>query len=118
MVPRKIGVVVGRGGPRGGTSPYGRPEIDELVFSFVCRDVGGELTTTDEAGQVEYVAADRIPANTLPRHLERIRDALEERSGLGFKLQRSAAAPRQSSEATCPRRASPWRGCGRRLPRP
>ena len=106
MVPRKIGVVVGRGGPRGGTSPYGRPEIDELVFSFVCRNVGGELTTTDEAGQVEYVAADRIPANTLPRHLERIRDALEERSGLVFKIQRGLSTSELMREGKWPPRST------------
>jgi ADP-ribose pyrophosphatase YjhB (NUDIX family) len=54
---------------------YGKAEKDELVFSFVCRAVGGALTTTDEADACQFFAPDQLPPNTLPRQVERILDA-------------------------------------------
>lgn len=49
---------------------------DELVFSFVCRVVGGELMLTDEADECKYFAINDIPVDTIPKHVERIFDAL------------------------------------------
>lgn len=49
---------------------------DELVFSFVCRVVGGELMLTDEADECKYFAINDIPVDTIPKHVERILDAL------------------------------------------
>jgi ADP-ribose pyrophosphatase YjhB (NUDIX family) len=55
---------------------YGKADVDEIVFAFACRAVGGQLAATDEADACEYWAVDRLPRNTIPKHVERILDAL------------------------------------------
>ena len=55
---------------------YCWPDHDEIIFSFVCRVVGGALTTSDEARAVAWFMPDELPPNTFPEHVERIRDAL------------------------------------------
>jgi len=56
---------------------YSKPESDEVVFSFVCRVVGGALRLTDEADQVAYFVIEDIPANTSRKQVERIKDVLD-----------------------------------------
>ena len=73
---------------------YAKPEVDEIVFSFVCRIDGGDLAPTDEADRVEYFALDRIPSNTSRKQLERIRDAADEGRGFVLKEQRGASSLR------------------------
>ena len=48
---------------------------DDLVFTFICRVVGGELFLTDEADECKYFPVDEIPPDTIPKHIERIQDA-------------------------------------------
>jgi ADP-ribose pyrophosphatase YjhB (NUDIX family) len=48
----------------------------DLVFSFLCRVTGGQLSLTDESDDTRYFGIDNIPSNTLPRQVERIHDAL------------------------------------------
>lgn len=55
---------------------YFKPEQSETVFSFVCRIVGGELSTSDEADDIRYFPIVELPANTSPKQVERIVDAL------------------------------------------
>jgi len=56
---------------------YGKVDNpDELVFAFVCRVTGGQLSITDEADACRYFAVEDIPPNTSPKHVERIHDAL------------------------------------------
>jgi 8-oxo-dGTP diphosphatase len=55
------------------------PAKDDLVFTFVCVPVGGVLSTSSEADQVAWFARANLPANTLPRHVERIEEAYEGR---------------------------------------
>ena len=33
---------------------YSKPEADDLVFSFLCRRVGGEIALSDEADRIEF----------------------------------------------------------------
>ena len=54
---------------------YGKVD-DDVVFSFVCRVTGGELCFTDESDDCRYFEVGQMPANTSPKHLERINDAL------------------------------------------
>lgn len=49
---------------------YGKPEVNEIVFSFVCRIVSGALAQTDEADRIEYFSLDRIPG-TRPANMAR-----------------------------------------------
>ncbi len=52
------------------------PRKDEVIFSFLCRPVGGERTTSDESDDVRFFPPEDLPANTFPEHVHRIRDAL------------------------------------------
>jgi ADP-ribose pyrophosphatase YjhB (NUDIX family) len=54
---------------------YGKTDKDELVFAFVCRTTGGQLSATDEADECRYFAIEDIPPNTSPKQVERIHDA-------------------------------------------
>jgi ADP-ribose pyrophosphatase YjhB (NUDIX family) len=53
------------------------PQKDEVIFSFVCRVIGGELATSDESDVVRFFALAELPPNTFPEHVHRIRDALQ-----------------------------------------
>lgn len=55
---------------------YSWPHLDEIIFSFVCRTVGGALATSDETREVAYFPLDALPATLFREHAERIRDAL------------------------------------------
>jgi ADP-ribose pyrophosphatase YjhB (NUDIX family) len=55
---------------------YSKRNEADIVFSFICQIVGGEITLTDEADQIKYFPFEDIPKNTPPRQIERIRDAL------------------------------------------
>jgi 8-oxo-dGTP diphosphatase len=58
---------------------YGKwDKLDSLVFSFLCRVTGGELTLTDESDDNRYFAIEDIPPNTSPRQVERIHEALNQ----------------------------------------
>jgi len=58
------------------TGVYSKSEQSEVVFSFVCRKVGGELSTSDEADEVRFFSVHALPANTVGKQVERIHDAL------------------------------------------
>jgi 8-oxo-dGTP diphosphatase len=58
------------------TGLYWLPGSGVLVFNFECRVTGGSPTTSDEADAVDYFAFDELPANTAPKQVERIADAL------------------------------------------
>ncbi len=50
--------------------------IDEVIYSFVCRVIGGELLThTDETDDARYFALDNLPTNIFLEHAARARDA-------------------------------------------
>jgi 8-oxo-dGTP diphosphatase len=55
---------------------YGKADKDELVFSFVCRVIGGQLTTSDEADKCEYFEIENVPPNIAPKQVARICDAV------------------------------------------
>lgn len=56
---------------------YGKPNRNELVFSFVCQITGGKLTLTAETDANQYFSPAALPPNTLLKHAERIWDALD-----------------------------------------
>jgi 8-oxo-dGTP diphosphatase len=58
------------------TGLYWKPETAELVFNFECRVVSGTPSTSDEADAVHWFALEDLPANTAPKQVQRIRDAL------------------------------------------
>jgi len=71
---------------------YSKPEVDEVVFSFVCTVIGGSPTVSEEADRVAFLAAESLPPNTVPKQVERIQDALESPNELVMKVQRGRPA--------------------------
>jgi mutator protein MutT len=66
---------------------YGKEYKDEIIFAFVCHVTGGQLSATDEADESRYFDIGDIPANTLPKQVERVRDAAEGHSQPIFRVQ-------------------------------
>jgi 8-oxo-dGTP diphosphatase len=66
---------------------YGKTDKDELVFAFVCRVIGGKLSISDEADECKYFEVDNLPPNTLPKHVERIQDAVISNAAPIFRRQ-------------------------------
>jgi len=71
---------------------YFKPEVTEIVFSFVARIVGGSPRTSEEADDVRYFPLDAIPANTSRKQLERIHDAVGNPANVVMKEQRGPSS--------------------------
>ncbi|HZP12654.1 MAG TPA: NUDIX domain-containing protein [Nevskiaceae bacterium] len=54
---------------------YAVPARGDLVLTFACVRQGGTLQLNPEADDLQWFRRDALPANTLPRHVERIADA-------------------------------------------
>lgn len=55
---------------------YSKPQKREVVLAFRCQRVGGTLTETEESCECAYFAPDALPTTLLPKHRQRIEDAL------------------------------------------
>ena len=55
---------------------YSKPQKQEIVLSFRCHVLGGKLTATEESRECRYFAPHTLPSNTLPKHRQRVEDAL------------------------------------------
>lgn len=55
-----------------------------VALSFLCRVVGGTLTTSDETTEFGWFDPAALPKDIVPTHPERVADALAARSGAGF----------------------------------
>lgn len=77
------------------TGVYGKANKDEIVFTFLCRAVGGELRVTNEARACQYFKLQAIPHNTIALHVERIYDAIA-RGSKPILRRQSEACARQS----------------------
>ncbi len=69
---------------------YSKPKKQEVVLTFLCAVEGGELVETEEIRECRYVAPDALPANTLPKHAERVRDAFLNQPEAIIRAQRSS----------------------------
>ena len=56
---------------------YAKPYKNEIIFVFVCNVTGGELTLNEEARELKYFALENLPKNTIPKHVERIKNYFE-----------------------------------------
>ena len=79
---------------------YGKPAKDELVFSFVCRPVGGKLAITAESRECRFFQPEDLPINTIPNHVERIHDALKQCPMTLFRRQTAPSLKEKLSQAT------------------
>ena len=71
---------------------YSKPETDDLVFSFLCRRVGGQIALSDEADRIEFFRADELPANTISKQMERITDSFCDTGTVVCRVQRGASS--------------------------
>ena len=67
---------------------YSKDKKADLIFSFQCKLKGGKLRTTDEADKHAYYQIENLPVNTIPKHVERILDAVKAKPYPIFKRQR------------------------------
>ncbi|MDP3996513.1 MAG: NUDIX domain-containing protein [bacterium] len=66
---------------------YSKPDVDEVVLSFICKVSGGEITLNDEADKIEYFDVGKLPQNISEKQVERIRDALAFPDKTVYKVQ-------------------------------
>ena len=71
---------------------YSKPDKNEIVLSFFCEITGGTIQLTDEADQIEYFHLDRIPSNTSPKQVERIKDYFADKTRTYYKVQTGPSA--------------------------
>jgi len=69
---------------------YSKPQKQEVVLTFRCRVIGGTLQETEEIRENRYFAPDALPANTLPKHRQRVEDAMLNQPGAIIRAQRSS----------------------------
>ncbi len=68
---------------------YSKPQKQEVVLTFRCHVIGGIVTSTEESRECRYFPANAVPANTLPKHRQRIEDALLSQPYAILRTQRS-----------------------------
>ncbi|MGI8914149.1 MAG: NUDIX hydrolase [Chloroflexota bacterium] len=68
---------------------YSKPQAEEVVLTFACRVVGGELAETDESTEFGWWPPDQLPERTLPKHIERVQDWAAGVTDTLIKAQRS-----------------------------
>lgn len=69
---------------------YSKPQKQEVVLTFLCHPFGGTLQVTEEARENRYFTPGAFPHNTLPKHRQRIEDALLNLSGAVIRTQRTS----------------------------
>ncbi len=70
---------------------YSKPQKQEVVLTFRCRRVGGMLIETEESRECCYFLPEELPVNTLPKHRQRIQDALLEQERAVLRNQLSSS---------------------------
>lgn len=71
---------------------YSKPDVDDVVFTFLCTVTGGAVTLNDEADAIEYFAFPDIPKNTAPKQVARIQDVLHNPHATLFRVQQGPSA--------------------------
>jgi 8-oxo-dGTP diphosphatase len=69
------------------TGVYSKPKENDIVLQFVCNVIGGKITLNDEADKIKYYNFADIPANTIPKMIERIKDILDNPEKVITKIQ-------------------------------
>src|SRR6202162_5822369 len=68
---------------------YSKPQKQEVVLTFRCRILGGILQETEGSRECLFSLPDELPANTLPKHRQRIEDAISNQPEAILRAQRS-----------------------------
>jgi 8-oxo-dGTP diphosphatase len=70
---------------------YSKPQKQEVVLTFCCRITGGQLIPTDESRECRFFLPSDMPVNTLPKHRQRVEDALLNQPQAILRDQRSSS---------------------------
>jgi ADP-ribose pyrophosphatase YjhB (NUDIX family) len=69
------------------TGVYGKPSLDEVIFTYTGRIIGGRLIATEESQESRYFPVDALPDSTLPKHVARIYDSAARHAEVIFRKQ-------------------------------
>jgi 8-oxo-dGTP diphosphatase len=72
---------------------YSKPQKDEVVLTFLCRLSPNEdqvLGTTDEVSEIGWFTREELPADLLPKHRQRVDDALLHQPQAILRAQRTS----------------------------
>lgn len=74
---------------------YSKPQKQEVVLAFRCRIIGGKLIETEEVRECRYFQPDTLPPNLLPKHRQRIQDAMLKQQTAIIRAQLTSTAEDQ-----------------------
>ena len=66
---------------------YFMPSDHSTAYTFSCTCDDASPQPSDEADDVQWFELSALPSNTLPRHIERIRDAFSPQAGTVLRVQ-------------------------------
>jgi ADP-ribose pyrophosphatase YjhB (NUDIX family) len=69
---------------------YSKPQKQEIVLAFRCQTTGGTPRATEETRECRYFSLEALPANTLPKHRQRIEDAFLHQQSAVIRAQRTS----------------------------
>ena len=64
-----------------------KPDKDEMVFTFECKIIGGQMTLTDESKDIKYFWLHEIPENTAIKQAQRIKVFFENEDELFMRVE-------------------------------
>lgn len=73
---------------------YSKPQTEEVVLTFACAVLSGELVVTEESTEFRWCGVGDLPEQTLPKHAERVADWAEGRREAMLKAQRDPSLHR------------------------
>ncbi len=78
---------------------YSKPQKMEIVLAFRCHILGGTLNAIhdDDIDESQYFATDALPPRLLPKHRQRVLDALLQQPTAILRAQRSSTAEDQQT---------------------
>lgn len=74
---------------------YSKPQKNEVVLALRCHITGGRLSATEESRECRFFAPNAMPRNTLPKHRQRVEDAL---LNLPYAVLRDQRAPSEQDQ--------------------
>lgn len=77
---------------------YTKPEKQELLLTFTAEAAGGSLILNSEAAEFHFFASGEEPPNALPKHVERVADAVGPGETTFFRRQSGSTSLEQLEE--------------------
>lgn len=80
---------------------YSKPRKNEVVITFLCHPAPNtdEPQTSDEISEIAWFTPDALPERFLPKHRERLEDALSDRREAIMRAQRTSTEEDQGQAA-------------------